>query len=137
MKTDISETAIHASYLPWLARIDAPIGEPARLDLTHEFSSSVARGSQPTRGGRRCQEPLECLTVAALADAMEASDLKASTGAAPGSARASGTDVKENPGPAMTEPGLQCLSREPSGPNPRQAGLDQTPVSYRATVTSV
>ena len=23
MKTDIPETAIHASYLPWLARVDA------------------------------------------------------------------------------------------------------------------
>jgi hypothetical protein len=33
MKTGIPETAIHASYVPWLARIDALIGEPARLDL--------------------------------------------------------------------------------------------------------
>ena len=38
---------------------------------THEFSCSVARGPQPPRGGRRCQEPLDA-TLATLADALEA-----------------------------------------------------------------
>src|SRR5262249_29369267 len=104
---------------------------------THEFSSSVARGSQPTRGGRRCQEPLECPTLAALADALDASDLGRPTGAAPGRPGPVAQMSEKIPAPRATEPGLQCLSWEPSGPNPRQAGLDHTPVSYRATVTSV
>ena len=39
---------------------------------THELYGSVARGPQPARGGRRCQEPLECPTLATLADALEA-----------------------------------------------------------------
>ena len=38
---------------------------------THEFSCSVARGPQPPRGGRRCQEPFDA-TLATLADALEA-----------------------------------------------------------------
>ena len=42
MKTDIPETAIHASYLPWLARVDALIGEPARLDLARHTSFLAA-----------------------------------------------------------------------------------------------
>jgi hypothetical protein len=42
---------------------------------TYEFSCSVARGPQPARGGRRCQDPLECPTLATLADALEASNL--------------------------------------------------------------
>ena len=36
------ETAIHASYLPWLARVDALIGEPARLDLARHTSFLAA-----------------------------------------------------------------------------------------------
>ena len=76
MKTDIPETVIHTSYIPWLARVDVLIGKPARLDLaTHEFYCSVAGGPQPARGGRRCQDPLECPTLATLADALEASNL--------------------------------------------------------------
>ena len=39
---------------------------------THEFYGGMARGPQPVRGGRRCQEPLECPTLATLADALEA-----------------------------------------------------------------
>ena len=72
MKTDIPETVIHTSYIPWLARIDALIGKPARLDLARHtsFIGGVARGPQPARGGRRCQEPLECPTLATLADAL-------------------------------------------------------------------
>jgi hypothetical protein len=35
----------------------------------HALYCSVAGGPQPTRGGRRCQEPLECPTLATLADA--------------------------------------------------------------------
>ena len=42
MNTDIPETAIHASYLPWLARVDALIGEPARLDLARHTSFLAA-----------------------------------------------------------------------------------------------
>ena len=77
MKTDIPETVIHTSYIPWLARVDSLIGKPARLDLaeTNELYDGVARGPQPARGGRRCQDPLECPTLATLADALEASNL--------------------------------------------------------------
>ena len=39
---NIPETAIHASYLPWLARVDALIGEPARLDLARHTSFMAA-----------------------------------------------------------------------------------------------
>jgi hypothetical protein len=39
---NIPETAIHASYLPWLARVDALIGEPARLDLARHTSFLAA-----------------------------------------------------------------------------------------------
>jgi hypothetical protein len=67
------ETTIHTLYLPWLAKVDALIGKPARLDLArHTSFGGVARGPQPARGGRRCQEPLECPTLATLADALEA-----------------------------------------------------------------
>ena len=38
---------------------------------THEFSCSVARGPQPARSGRRCQEAFDA-TLATLADALEA-----------------------------------------------------------------
>jgi hypothetical protein len=71
------ETTIHTLYLPWLAKVDALIGKPARLDLARHtsFIGGVARGPQPARGGRRCQEPLECPTLATLADALEASNL--------------------------------------------------------------
>ena len=72
MKTP--ETVIHTSYLPWLARVDALIGKPARWDLARHTSFMAAwrEGPQPVRGGRRCQEPLECPTLATLADALEA-----------------------------------------------------------------
>ena len=51
MKINIPETAIHVSYLPWLARVDALIGEPARLDLARHtsFLQRGARASAPTR----------------------------------------------------------------------------------------
>ena len=77
MKTDIPETVIHTSYVPWLARVDALIGEPARLDLARHTSFLAAwlRGPQPARGGHRCQDPLECPTLATLAYALEASNL--------------------------------------------------------------
>ena len=67
------ETTIHTLYLPWLAKVDALIGKPARLDLARHtsFYCSVAGGPQPTRGGRRCQDPLDA-TLATLADALEA-----------------------------------------------------------------
>ena len=42
MKTDIPETVIHTSYIPWLARIDALIGKPARLDLARHTSFIAA-----------------------------------------------------------------------------------------------
>ena len=42
MKTDIPETAIHTSYLPWLAKVDALIGRPARLDLARHTSFIAA-----------------------------------------------------------------------------------------------
>jgi hypothetical protein len=42
MKINIPETAIHVSYLPWLARVDALIGEPARLDLARHTSFLAA-----------------------------------------------------------------------------------------------
>jgi hypothetical protein len=42
MKTDIPETAIHTSYLPWLAKVDALIGKPARLDLARHTSFIAA-----------------------------------------------------------------------------------------------
>ena len=42
MKTDIPETAIHASYLPWLERVDVLIGKPARLDLARQTSFLAA-----------------------------------------------------------------------------------------------
>ena len=42
---------------------------------THEFSCRVARGPLPARGGHRCQDPLECPTLATLAYALEASNL--------------------------------------------------------------
>ena len=76
MKTDIAETAIHTSYLPWLTKVDALIGENRRAGTlgprqTHEFHCSMAEGPQPARGGRRCQEPLELPTLATLADALE------------------------------------------------------------------
>jgi hypothetical protein len=38
----LPETAIHASYLPWLARVDALIGKPARLDLARHTSFLAA-----------------------------------------------------------------------------------------------
>jgi hypothetical protein len=41
MKTDIPETVIHTSYLPWLAKVDALIGKPARLDLAR-YTSFIA-----------------------------------------------------------------------------------------------
>jgi hypothetical protein len=48
MKTGIPETAIHASYVPWLARIDALIGEPARLDARHtSFLAAWREGLSP------------------------------------------------------------------------------------------
>jgi hypothetical protein len=67
------ETTIHTLYLPWLAKVDALIGKPARLDLARHtsFIGGVARGPQPARGGRRCQEPFDA-TLATLADALEA-----------------------------------------------------------------
>jgi len=42
MKTDIPETVIHTSYVPWLARVDALIGKPARLDLARRTSFLAA-----------------------------------------------------------------------------------------------
>jgi hypothetical protein len=42
MKTDIPETVIHTSYLPWLAKVDALIGKPARLDLARHTSFIAA-----------------------------------------------------------------------------------------------
>ena len=42
MKTDIPETVIHTSYIPWLARVDALIGKPARLDLARHTSFIAA-----------------------------------------------------------------------------------------------
>ena len=77
MKTGIAETVIHTSYVPWLARVDALIGKPARLDLSRHTSFIAAwqQRPQPARGGRRCQDPLECPTLATLADALEASNL--------------------------------------------------------------
>jgi hypothetical protein len=41
MKTDIPET-VHTSYIPWLARVDALIGKPARLDLARHTSFIAA-----------------------------------------------------------------------------------------------
>jgi hypothetical protein len=32
------ETTIHTLYLPWLAKVDALIGKPARLDLARHTS---------------------------------------------------------------------------------------------------
>ena len=40
MKTP--ETVIHTSYLPWLARVDALIGKPARWDLARHTSFMTA-----------------------------------------------------------------------------------------------
>ena len=42
MKTDIPETVIHTSCVPWLARVDALIGKPARLDLARHTSFIAA-----------------------------------------------------------------------------------------------
>ena len=42
MKTDIPETVIHTSYVPWLARVDALIGKSARLDLARHTSFLAA-----------------------------------------------------------------------------------------------
>ena len=42
IKTDIPETVIHTSYIPWLARVDALIGKPARLDLARHTSFIAA-----------------------------------------------------------------------------------------------
>jgi hypothetical protein len=49
MKTDIPETVIHTSYVPWLARVDALIGKPARLDLARytSFISAWQEGLSP------------------------------------------------------------------------------------------
>jgi hypothetical protein len=74
MKTDIPETAIHASYLPAMAGkgrcADRQAGTLGPRQ-THKFSCSVARGPQPARGGRRCQGPFDA-ALATLADAVEA-----------------------------------------------------------------
>ena len=42
MKTQVPETAIHTKYLPWLARVDALIGTPARLELAKHTSFIAA-----------------------------------------------------------------------------------------------
>ena len=42
MKTDIPETDIHTAYVPWLVRVDALIGKPARLDLSRHTSFLAA-----------------------------------------------------------------------------------------------
>jgi hypothetical protein len=42
MKREIPETAIHSSYVPWLATVDALIGKPARLDLARRTSFLAA-----------------------------------------------------------------------------------------------
>ena len=39
---NIPETVIHTSYVPWLARVDALIGKPARLDLARHTSFIAA-----------------------------------------------------------------------------------------------
>ncbi|HWX34042.1 MAG TPA: hypothetical protein VNZ53_42270 [Steroidobacteraceae bacterium] len=36
------ETTIHTLYLPWLAKVDALIGKPARLDLARHTSFMAA-----------------------------------------------------------------------------------------------
>jgi hypothetical protein len=62
MKTGIPETAIHASYVPWLARIDALIGEPARLDLARHTSFLAAwrEGLSPHEAVRSARMPNAC-----------------------------------------------------------------------------
>jgi hypothetical protein len=49
MNTDIPETAVHNLYLPWLARVDALIGRPARLDLARHtnFMAAWREGLSP------------------------------------------------------------------------------------------
>jgi hypothetical protein len=49
MKRDIPETTVHNSYLPWLARVDALIGRPARLDLARHtnFMAAWREGLSP------------------------------------------------------------------------------------------
>ena len=42
MKTGVPETAIHTSYLPWLAKVDALVGTPTRLDLAKHTSLIAA-----------------------------------------------------------------------------------------------
>ncbi len=42
MKTGVPETAIHTSYLPWLAKVDALVGTPTRLDLAKHTSFIAA-----------------------------------------------------------------------------------------------
>jgi hypothetical protein len=36
------ETTIHTLYLPWLAKVDALIGKPARLDFSRHTSFMAA-----------------------------------------------------------------------------------------------
>jgi hypothetical protein len=76
MKTDIPETVIHTSYVPWLARVDALIGKPARLDLSRHTSFIAAwqEGLSPHEAVAEAKIR-ECPTLATLADALEASNL--------------------------------------------------------------
>jgi hypothetical protein len=106
------ETTIHTLYLPWLAKVDALIGKPARLDLARHtsFIGGVARGPQPARGGRRCQVPLDA-TLATLADALEAIGVN---GRRPGGARCRRRRFREKQkkGKKADTGGLFALTRQ-------------------------
>jgi hypothetical protein len=112
MKRDIPETAIHTSYLPWLAKGRCADRQAGTLGprQAHEFYCSVAGGPQPARGGRRCQVPLDA-TLATLADALEAIGVN---GRRPGGARCRRRRFREKQkkGKKADTGGLFALTRQ-------------------------